>query len=62
MSNLADLRTARGWTQQELATRAQVSPRAIQGWENGAKPRTIYRERLAKVLKVSVDELGFEIS
>jgi transcriptional regulator with XRE-family HTH domain len=59
MSNLAELRRDRGWTQQELAYRADVAPRSVQGWENGSTPRPIYQERLAKVLKVKVAELGF---
>jgi transcriptional regulator with XRE-family HTH domain len=59
---LAELRTARGWTQQELADRSNVSRRAIQGWENGGRPpRPIYQDRLAKILKVAVAELGFDV-
>lgn len=59
VSRLAELRTARGWTQQELADHADVSRRAIQGWEDVDIPRPIYQDRLAKVLKVTVAELGF---
>jgi transcriptional regulator with XRE-family HTH domain len=59
VSKLADLRAARGLTQKELAQRVSASERAVQGWEYGDVPRTIYQEKLAKVLRVPVAELGF---
>ena len=61
VSRLAELRTARGWTQEQLATKAHISPRAIQYLERGGRvPRLLLQQSLARALKVSVAELGFD--
>ena len=61
MNRLAELRRAQGLTQEALAKRVGASRRAVQGWEKeGHVPIPIYREKIARALKVSVDELGLE--
>lgn len=54
MTALRILRTARGWTIEELAERAQVNEKTIRLLEAGTrdpKPRTV--ARLARALRVS---------
>ena len=61
MSNLAKLRKARGLTQKQLAAKLETSDRSVRAWEAGKRvPLAIYRPKLAKLLKVSIQELGFE--
>lgn len=54
---LRDARTELGWTQDDLARKADVTERTISAIENGrdAQPRT--RRRLAKALGSSVETL-----
>jgi transcriptional regulator with XRE-family HTH domain len=57
--NIKRLRTKKGWSQRELATRSGlVHPAAIGHYERGRRtPGLANLERLAKALKVSVTEL-----
>jgi transcriptional regulator with XRE-family HTH domain len=56
MSRVAELRRARGLTQEELAYRARVSLRTVAGWESGqVRPRRRNARALAKALGVPLD-------
>jgi DNA-binding XRE family transcriptional regulator len=56
----ADATDPSKWTQAALARRVGASVRSVKAWEAGdAVPRAFYRQRLAKVFGVSVEELGF---
>jgi phage repressor protein C with HTH and peptisase S24 domain len=55
--NLIRLRTARGWSQQELANRVGVRQNTIAAIETGATTRTKYLADIARALGVTVDEL-----
>jgi ribosome-binding protein aMBF1 (putative translation factor) len=56
----ADAVRSSDWTQAGLARKVGASVRSVKAWEAGdAVPRLFYRRRLAKVLGVSVSELGF---
>ena len=55
---LRDLREQAGLSQEELASKAQVSRASIQNWEgNRTSPRRAESRRLAAALGVSVDAL-----
>ena len=55
--NLVHFRTARGWSQQELANRVGVRQNTIAAIETGATTRTKYLADIARALGVTVDEL-----
>jgi ribosome-binding protein aMBF1 (putative translation factor) len=56
----ADAANPSEWTQAGLAQMVGASLRSVKAWEAGETvPRPFYRRRLAKVLGVSVAELGF---
>jgi DNA-binding XRE family transcriptional regulator len=56
----ADAVNPSDWTQVGLAQKVGASVRSIKAWEAGdTVPRLFYRRRLAKVLGVSVSDLGF---
>lgn len=56
--NVAELRKARGLTQQALAVLLEVQPRLLGRWERGqGKPQFDYILKLADVLEVSLDHL-----
>jgi ribosome-binding protein aMBF1 (putative translation factor) len=56
----ADATNPSEWTQVALAHKVGASVRSVKAWEAGdAAPRPFYRRRLAKVLGVSVADLGF---
>jgi len=55
--NLIRLRTARGWSQQELARKIGVRQNTIAAIETGATTRTKYLADLARALGTTVDEL-----
>jgi ribosome-binding protein aMBF1 (putative translation factor) len=56
----ADAARPSDWTQAGLARKVGSSVRSVKAWEAGdTVPRPFYRRRLAKVLGVSVEELGF---
>lgn len=60
VSQLTELRQARGFTQQELARRMRVTVGIISRWETGTyTPRARNQKRLARILRVRLDELGF---
>jgi transcriptional regulator with XRE-family HTH domain len=56
-TNVRRLREARGWTQAELAERAGVEPRTIQGLELGVSARLSTIVAVANVLGVPVARL-----
>ncbi|MCI4655821.1 helix-turn-helix transcriptional regulator [Sphingomonas aquatilis] len=57
-NSLKAVRTAHGLTQQQLADVVQVSRKTINTVENGVFiPSTVLSLRLAKALKVTVEEL-----
>lgn len=56
--NLKRLRTAKGWTQAEVAEKANVPFRSYQNWEVGIRePRLDALPRLARAFGVTLDEL-----
>jgi ribosome-binding protein aMBF1 (putative translation factor) len=56
----ADATNPSEWTQVGLAQKVGASVRSVKAWEAGdAVPRPFYRRRLAKVLGVSIKDLGF---
>ena len=56
--NIVKLRTARGWTQAELAERLSYSDKAISKWERAESiPDVIVLKQLADLFLVSVDDL-----
>jgi transcriptional regulator with XRE-family HTH domain len=59
MERLADLRRARGLTQEQLAQKMGCVSRTVAGWEAGTTPRPLYLKRLARVLGVKADEIEF---
>lgn len=58
-NNIKALRTASGFTQQELADKAQISKRTVEEWEANRKPPTdVYKlHRIAKVLECTIEDL-----
>ncbi len=59
--NIMKLRTARGWTQAELAERLSYSDKAISKWERAESlPDVIVLKQLADLFSVSVDDLLLE--
>jgi ribosome-binding protein aMBF1 (putative translation factor) len=56
----ADASNPSEWTQAALATKVGASVRSVKAWEAGTTvPRLFYRRRLAKVLGVTLADLGF---
>ena len=56
----ADASDPSEWTQAGLARKVGASVRSVKAWEaHDAVPRPFYRRRLAKVLGVSIEDLGF---
>jgi transcriptional regulator with XRE-family HTH domain len=61
MTGVAELRRARGLTQEELAYRARVSLRTVAGWESGlVRPRKRNARALARALGIDLDDLPLE--
>lgn len=60
MATLRELRLAAALTQQEVAERLGVSVSQVSRWERpeGPKPQGGNRQRMAKLYKVPVSELG----
>jgi len=59
-NNVGGLRRARGWSQEALAQRIPVDPSTVSRWERGLQaPDLRTRRRLAAVLEVEVERLGF---
>ena len=57
-NSLRDARTARGWTQAELADAVGVSRKTINTVENGVfVPSTVLALKLARALGASVEKL-----
>ncbi len=56
--NIKTVREARGWSQEELADRAELHRTYVSGVERGVRNPTItVLERLAKALKVTIGSL-----
>ncbi len=57
-NRLEDLRTIRGWTQQELADRVSVSRQTINSLERGRyNPSIVLGFRLARQFEVAIEEI-----
>jgi len=57
-NNLEELRTRRGWTQQELAERGDVSRQTIISLENGRyNPSILLAFRLARLFEVKIEDI-----
>ncbi len=55
---IAELRTARGWTQAELARRLNMTRNGVNSWEQGlSMPSPAFLVELAKTFCVSTDYL-----
>jgi transcriptional regulator with XRE-family HTH domain len=56
MQTIRELRTARGWTQLELANRLGVTPSTVYNWERGKHPLSAGMLRqIARLFEVSMD-------
>ena len=61
MKAIRELRTARGWTQLELAYRLGVTPATVSNWERGVfTPKAMQLRMIARLFGVSMDEIDFE--
>ncbi len=57
-ANLRQLRLAKGYTQEQLAERLQVSPQSVSRWECGnTLPDVMLLPRIARIYAVTVDDL-----
>jgi putative transcriptional regulator len=57
-NRLEELRTQRGWTQQELADRVDVSRQTIISLERGRyNPSILLAFRLARLFEISIEDL-----
>ena len=55
---IKNLRTARGWTQAELARRLGITRNGVNSWEQGlSMPSPVYLIELSKIFSVSTDYL-----
>ena len=55
---IKELRTARGWTQADLARRLSITRNGVNSWEQGlSMPSPAFLVELAKVFSVSTDYL-----
>lgn len=50
-------RLAAGLTQQQVADKLGVSQPAVKKWDNGGKPSPRYYPKIAKLLKLSTDDV-----
>jgi transcriptional regulator with XRE-family HTH domain len=56
---IRDLRSARGWTQLELAYRLGVTPATVSNWERGVfAPKATQLRMIAHLFGVSMDEIA----
>jgi putative transcriptional regulator len=59
-NNLESFRAQRGWTQQELADRVEVSRQTIISLENGRyNPSILLAFRLARLFGVKIEDIFF---
>ena len=59
-NHLEELRTQKGWTQQDLADRVQVSRQTIISLERGRyNPSIILAFRLSRQFEVAIEDLFF---
>lgn len=57
-NTIRQLRTAKGWTQTELAEKLNVSDKAVSKWESGAGyPEITIFPKLAEIFEVTIDYL-----
>ena len=58
LNNLAELRMAKGLTQQELSESAEVSRKSINAIENGVYvPSTVLALKISRTLECSVEDI-----
>jgi putative transcriptional regulator len=58
LKTIRELRTARGWTQLQLANQLGVTPATIHMWERGkSEPTVSALRRLARLFEVSMDDI-----
>ena len=58
LNNLAELRMAKGLTQQELSESAEVSRKSINAIENGVYvPSTVLSLKISRTLECSVEDI-----
>lgn len=58
MRTLKELREAAGLTQLDVAFALKVTPQTVYNWERGTRePKGSYLQRLAKLFKVSADDV-----
>lgn len=62
MHPIAFYRTAKGWTQTDLARLTDVSLTSVQAWERGAGPRPNKLPKLAELFGVDSVQLLREIN
>jgi len=56
MKTIRELREGRGWTQFQLAVKAEVTPSTISNWERGAtEPKVGQLRKLARLFEVPMD-------
>lgn len=61
--NIKRLREERGWYQDELAKRLDVTQKAVSAWENGvAQPRMAMLNRICQVFGCKVSDITEEIN
>jgi putative transcriptional regulator len=59
VKTIRELRTARGWTQLELANRLSVTPSTVYNWERGRHPLSAAMLRqIARLFEVSMDDIA----
>ena len=60
--NIARFRRSKGYTQEELAGKLNLSPQAVSKWENGiSEPTTTNLIALAKLFGVAPEDLLQEV-
>jgi transcriptional regulator with XRE-family HTH domain len=60
VKTIRELREERGWSQAELAYRAEVSPSTVYNWEAGRfEPKASQLRRVAQALGASMDNIEF---
>jgi transcriptional regulator with XRE-family HTH domain len=56
---LREQRELRGWTQEELAEKVEISAVTVSRWESGILPSLYHRRKLSELFGKSPQELGF---
>lgn len=59
MKSIRELRTARDWTQLELANKLEVTPATVYNWESGKfEPSASKLRQIARLFEVSMDDIA----